>query len=644
MKLLQDARAIFLAELTLLKRFPKLRVSAIGVTIIPALYAFIYLASVRDPSAHMADLHAAVVNLDKGVVYREQSVNIGADVVKTLGEKQTFGFVPENDVEEAKASVRRGQRAFALIIPADFSANAVPGNQAAGGKLQIYISEGNNYNAAGMARRFASELGHQVNIKLNEKRWSLVLTTAAGSVDKVTQLREGVNALQKGAHQLEGGLKQADAGSAALAQGNAALGSAVEQLTDGVKQIGGGLRTMDQQRPADKDLAALKAGAADLASGHVTLGQGLQDLQAGSQKLAEGAAKMRDETRSIPIVGGKVSDGAGQLATGAGQLQAGLQSAQKGQAQLMEGAQKLSTNVAKLTDGMGVMGNGVHTMATKLPADAKLDELAKGAQSAAQGAKDLSGGVNQLHAGSRELAGGMDMLVNALPKDITLPDGNPLGLADSVEPEIEVVAPVPNSGAGFAPNFLASSLWLGAVMSAFLVHLRRLPIAAAQHASAPARLLGKFAPLGAIVTMQSFFIFLMSIFVLGLPVVHVADYALTLVTTSIAFLLIIIALTRAFGDAGKGAALILMILQLSSGGGVLPVELSGGIYQVISPWLPFTYVVMALRSSMFGALEGGWHSAWAIIALGSLGVGVCACYVGKWKLVEEFDHRPAMDI
>lgn len=644
MKLFRDAWAIVRAELTLLQRFPKLRISALGVTLIPALYAFIYLASVRDPGAHLAQLHAAVVNQDSGVVYREQAVNMGQDVVTTLAEKKTFGFLPMADLEAAKAAVRRGELAFALVIPPDFSANAVPGNQAAGGRLMVYVSEGNNYNAAGMVRRFAAELGHQVNIKLNEKRWSLVLSTAAGSADKVTQLREGVNALQKGSHQLQAGLAKADSGAAALAQGNATLGVAVEQLTDGVKQIGGGLRTMDQQRPADKDLAALKNGASELASGHNSLGQGLQELQGGAQKLSDGASKMREETRSIPLVGGKVSDGAGQLATGAGQLNTGLQSAQKGQAQLADGAQKLSTNVAKLSDGMAAMGAGVHTMASKLPADTKLDELAHGAQAAAQGAKELGTGLTQLHAGARELAGGMDMLVNALPQDVRLPDGNPLGLADSVEPVIEVVAPVPNNGAGFAPNFLATSLWLGAVMSAFLVHLRRLPVSAAEHASAPARLLGKFAPLGAIVLAQSFFIFLMSLVLLGLPVLHTGQFLLTLVSTSLTFLLIIIALTRAFGDAGKAAALILMILQLSSGGGVLPVELAGGMYQLISPWLPFTYVVKALRASMFGALEGGWLEAWSMVGLGAVLMAVTACFVGRWKLVTEAEHRPAMDI
>lgn len=55
----------------------------------------------------------------------------------------------------------------------------------------MYVSEGNNDNGANIAKRFASALGHQVNINLNENRWSPVLTTVTGSRDKLTEPRKG---------------------------------------------------------------------------------------------------------------------------------------------------------------------------------------------------------------------------------------------------------------------------------------------------------------------------------------------------------------------------------------------------------------------------------------------------------------------
>ncbi len=639
----RDALAIFRSELTLFQRFPKLKISAIGVMVIPALYALIYLASVRDPGAHTSELKAAIVNLDQGLNYRNQPVNMGQDVVRSLKERHTFGFVDVAIEDEAKLAVRQGHLAFALIIPKDFSANAVPGNEAAGGRLVMYVSEGNNYNGANLAKRFAAELGHQVNINLNEKRWSLVLSTATGSIDKLAQLRKGAAALNEGAHKLDAGLTKAESGSKALAAGADGLSSGIGQLTDGVKQLGAGLHTMDQQRPAAQDLTALKAGAADLVTGHTSLGQGLQELQGGAQKLADGAGKLRDETKSIPLVGGRIAEGAAQLNSGATQLGASLQIARTGQTQLADGTQKLSAGVAKLTDGVAALGGAIHTVATKIPPDAKLDELAHGGRALTSGVQDLRSGLAQLKAGSKELSGGLELLNQSLPGDIRAPDGSARGLADSVEPALEIVAPVPNNGAGFAPNFLATSLWLGAVMSAFLFHLRRLPESAAS-ASAPARLVGKLGILGIIVSVQSMVIMLMSLFVLDLHVSRLLPYALTLVITSLTFLTIIVAFTRAFGDAGKAAALLLMVLQLSSAGGVLPVELAGGIYQTVSPWLPFTWVVKALRASLFGAFDGDWFSAWQNIALIGAIAWLAACFVGRWKFVGPDEHRPAMDI
>jgi len=643
MRVFRDAFAIFRMELTLFARFPKLRIAAVGVVIIPALYALIYLASVRDPGAHTGDLKAALVNLDLGLNYRGQDVNVGQSVAASIKEKRSFGFVDYTAEEDAKLAVRQGSLAFALIIPRDFSANAVPGQEAAGGRLVMYVSEGNNYNGANLAKRFATELGHQVNINLNEKRWSLVLTTATGSLDKLAQLRKGAAALNDGARKLDAGLGKAESGSKALATGADGLGHAVGQLTDGVKQLGAGLRSMDQQRPAAQDLAALKSGAAELVTGHAGLAQGLQELQTGALKLAEGGTKLQDETKGIPLVGTRIAEGAGQLANGATQLGAGLQTARTGQAQLADGTQKLSTGVGKLADGMAALGGGVHTAASKVPADTKLDELASGGQTLATGAQDLRSGLTQLRAGSRELASGLELLNQTLPAETSAPDGSPRGLADSVEPSIDIVAPVPNNGAGFAPNFLATTLWLGAVMSAFLFHLRRLPEAAAS-ASRPARLMGKLGILGHIVIAQSMVIMLMSLFLLDLHVSRLLPFALTLVLTSLTFLTIIVALTRAFGDAGKAAALLLMVLQLSSAGGVLPVELAGGIYQTVSPWLPFTWVVKALRASMFGAFDGDWFSPWLVIGLIGSVAWLSACFVGSWKFVTPDEHRPAMDI
>lgn len=643
MTIFRDALDIARMEARLFRRFPKLRVSVIGILVIPALYALIYLSSVWDPAGRTASLPASIINLDTGINYGGQQVNLGRELADTLQNKQAFGFRIDTDEDAARKAVRQGHSAFALIIPPDFSATAVPGLQSGGGKLVVYASEGDNYTGAGLARRFAAELGHQVNETLNEKRWAIVLGATANAGESVVKLRDGVNKLSAGARSLQDGLVQAGTGTDRLAAGSAQLSAGVNQLTGGVKQLGVGIRTMDAKKPRTQDLQALKNGAASVAAGHAELGKGLDELHAGAQKLTDGAEQLRDDTSGIPLVGGRISAGAGQIADGGAQLTTGLQSARSGEAKLADGSQRVSSGVTALTDGVGELGNGISTMAAALPADAKLDELAAGGAALAGGTQELRAGVGKLRDGSQRLSAGLELLSSALPTQIQSLEGSPRGLASSVEPVMEIDAPVANNGAGFAPNFVPVALWLGAVMTAFIFHLRRLPEAAAGRARF-AQILGKLAIPTAIVLGQALVILLMLLFILNIRVIHLPGLALTLALSSLTFMLIIVVLTRAFGDAGKAVALILLILQLSSGGGILPIELSGGFFQSINPWLPFTWVVRAVRASMFGAYDNQWLQLSAVLA-GAACIGlVAATFIGRWRFVTPEEHRPAIDL
>lgn len=643
MKLLNSALRVAKLEAALFRNFPKLRLSVVGIVLIPALYSFIYLTSVWDPANRTAQLPAAIVNLDRGVELQGKQINLGAELATSLKGKHAFGFSDASDAELAKRNVREGKILFALIVPPEFSANAMGAATAGAGKMVVYASEGNNYAGAGFARRFAAELGHQLNETLNEKRWEAVLGATASSADSLTRLREGVAKLQAGSQVLDTGLAQARDGSRQLSDGMGKLSEGVSALGDGVKQLGAGARMLDSRKPAAADLQSLKTGAAQLANGHTDLQKGLTQLEGGALKLAEGATQLRDQTKGIPLVGGKVSAGAGQLVDGASQLQGGLKSASQGEAKLAAGSQVLSKGVDQLADGFGAYSAGVSTLASKFPADAKLDELASGGQAAATASKQLNEGLGKLKAGSSQISAGLVTLNASLPQGIPGLPGTAKGLAASVEPDIQIDAPVSNQGQGLAPNFIPVSLWLGAVMTAFIFHLRRLPEAAAG-SSRPALLLGKMGVLGSINLAQAAFVFLMAAFLLDLHPSHALGLGLTMAVASLTFMLVILFLVRAFGDAGKAVALVLLILQLSSAGGVMPVELTNEFFRSISPWLPFTWAVRAVRASAFGAFGNEWVSALGVLALFGAAAFTASMFVGRWKFVSPQEHRPAMDI
>lgn len=623
-------------------RFPKLLVATLVVALIPALYTLIYLSSVWDPASHTEALAVGLVNLDQDVDYQGQSFNVGKEVVTRLRGNHTFGFQDSQDESAVRQAVREGKLAFALVIPGDFSSNALPGASAGAGKLVVYTSEGNNYQSAHLARRFANDLGHAVNDSLNERRWTLVIRTAAGSQRNVDRLRQGMGELQGGAHEMTAGTARAADGARTIKTVAKAVEGGVVELTGGVAQMGAGLRAMEAAQPKLGDLHRLKTGAEALAAGHIELGSGLAELQSGSHQLVNGLVSFRSEASDNWLVPGKVLEGLNTVHGGAEQLDAGLQTALNAQHKLADGSKNLSQGVTALTGGMQALGNGVHAMVIKLPDDSTLKSLTDGASQLHAGTVTLADGSLQIKVGMQRLTAGVDLLMDSLPVSMQRIEGSAKGMAQSVEPQVEVDAAVQNQGSSFAPNVIPAALWLGAGIIAFLVHVRVMPNQA-ESFSRPAQFVGKMVVPSIIVLLQALSVFLVVAWVLRIHILHPWAFIAILAAASLAFLCIVFALTRALGDAGKAIAMLFLAVQLSSSGGVLPVELSGGLFARISPWLPMTWVVKAIKASLFGAYDDAWQTPVLLVVLVGLLATVCASLWGKWRYVDPNSVRPAID-
>jgi YhgE/Pip-like protein len=522
MKFFLQIAFIVRSEARYLLRYPKTLLSGALLAFVPAMYCVLYITSVWDPETKTNALPVAVVNLDAGVQYKEHTFNLGWEITTRLEDSGRFGFTMIGDEQKARALVRRGKLAFAVIIPRDFSASAVPGAEAGAGKVVIYTSQGNNFETAAIAKHFAETLGREINESLNERRWVLVLHNAAGSQRNVDRLHDAVGTLRASARELSAGSVQTAAGVQSLANGARRLNDGVSQMSAAAKQPGGNLLALDAARPGNADL----------------------------------------------------------------------------------------------------------------------DELAKGANDVAASAANLANAAQKNKHGVEHLSTGIELLAKALPGKVESLGGSAEGLAHSVEPLVEIDAPVENSGSGFASNFVPGALWLGAAMAAFLIHIQVLP----RHAlffSRPAQVVGKIFLPACVAVLQSLMVFLVVLYALKIRVVNPWALALALIVSSIAFLSIVFALTKAFGDAGKGIAMFLLAVQLSSSGGIMPVELSGGLFAQISPWLPLTWVVESIKASMFGAYGGAWRAPLVLVGLAGLGAFALSCSVGRWRFVKSTARRPS---
>ena len=658
-------------ELKLLRAHRKLALACAGLILVPALYAWIYLYAMWDPASHTRELPAGLVTLDEGVRYRDRELNLGRQVLGQIEQHGQFAYRRYVDPAQARHDVRTGRLAFVLEIPADFSRSALPGEQPGAAKLTIYTSEGNNFASAEFARRFAPEVARRVNTMLAEARWDLVLSRASGSQRTLEDLKAALSELHRGADELHTGLMRAREGSVQLTGNSvsaldaagrlrasaAQLAEGTQQLGGGVRQVGSSLRALEARRPPESELAALRLGLQAQVEGQRELLRGLESLLDGTRQLEGGLGQFRVTADEVPLFGGRLVEGLAPITQGAQLLGSGLDLALAGQARLLQGAVRLEEGVGALADGSQRAGQAVSALTGRLPEDARVDSLGEGARELVRGHDTLLAGLQQFGGGTQSLqtglvrlgdgAGrletGLELVRRALPQEVDRPEGSAQGLAQSVEPVVEVVAPVPNQGSALTPNFVPLALWVGAVMVAFIVHLRRIPQPLAHHPRL-ALAAGKLALPLSLVLMQALVMLVMLAWLLRVPLPQMGLFSLLLATTSVAFLALVWALVRLLGDIGKVVAVLLLIVQVSAAGALLPIQLSDEAFQAVHPYLPLTWVVQAFRASLFGAFDGGFWPAYAIVAgIAAVGLAIGAG-LGRWRTVPEHDWRPPLDM
>jgi putative membrane protein len=639
----RQTRSIARIEAGFFLRRTKLVWSLAVVALIPSLYTVIYLSSLWDPAAHSTALKVGIVNLDQGLVYREQPFNIGQELTETLQSAAQFDYMVISDAAHAKQKVRKGELAFSLIIPENFSANAIPGEQAGAGQLVVFASQGNNVETARIAQQFASELGHKMNERLNAKRWSLVLTNAAGSKENVTRLQRALQDLHQGATELSTGSKLLTQGAKSVQSGAQRLSSNVSQLTQNTQKLGAGLRNMETNRPRNSDLRKLSEGADALANGVHELGLGLNKLKNGSHELSSEVSSFKEEADNSLWITPAMRNNVALVSQSLHQLDQGIGTAVNSNEKLEDGARNLRAGVQTLSVGMRQINGALRSATSQFPEDAQLEALEAGASELANSTHTLVQGNEKISASTQRLEMGLALVNKAVPNVENTPAGSPEGLADSVRPLVEMEAAVQNNGIGFIANVIPAALWLGAGIAAFLINLRVLPKHAETYNRA-SQLAGKLLLPGAMVLLQCTLILVCIWGVLKVDVIQKGPLVYTVFSAGLAFFCIISALTHFMGDAGRALAMLLLAVQLTSSGGVMPVELSGSFFATMSPWLPITWLAHGLKATLFGAFEGAWLvECLKISAMGLLAVGITSTW-GRWRFVSVRQLRPQLDL
>ncbi len=629
-------------ELRLFGAQPRWAAALFVVACIPAIYLIIYLSSMWNPATRTQSLKVGLVNLDQGYTYRNQGVEMGADLVARLMQKQEFGYQTIVTADEAHQKVRAGDLAFAVIIPPDFSALALPGRMADEGRLEVFSSAGNNYQTYLIAKKWAETLDADLNQALNQQRWRFVINASVAQGDLV-ELKGALSKVQQGAQELSNGLKSAIKGSGKLSQNAQHLSEEVSRFGTGTNQLAQFVRGIESSLPPAEDVRKVRVGAEDLATAHHELDKALINLHAGSVRLSQGVEQFRQNQSGIPFFSSNLADALDPLQTGLNELKDGLHKTQHGHKQMLTGSEVLRDSVRALAFGVRDMRASVRQVVPRLPDSQSLQALSVGAHDLAQAQAQLDNGLKQLLDGSVYLQSSTQWLISKVPTEIRLIDGSPEGLAHSVAAELKVDAPVSHLGAAMVPNVIPVAVWLGASVAIFLIRGRQFPLRAKRYGRA-AQLLGKSTVPVLLVVAQS--LILLWVLKLGfdLQVRNWSAMVLLMISTAVAFVFVLLLFIRVAGDTGKALAMLLLALQISASGGVVPIELSGEFFSALSPWLPMTWMVYGLKAAMFGAYEADWVRPWLLTLCLCAVSAVAATWLGRSQYRRAGQLRPALDL
>lgn len=196
-------------------------------------------------------------------------------------------------------------------------------------------------------------------------------------------------------------------------------------------------------------------------------------------------------------------------------------------------------------------------------------------------------------------------------------------LAEPVELTRIPVYSVVSFGAAMTPLYTVLALWVGALLTSVAIRVDppRDGSTGLPDLSPAETYLGRFGIFALVAFLQSTLVCLGSVFFTQVQPEHPFLLILAGWVAGLVFTLIIYTLVVTFGNAGKALAVLLLVMQISSSGGAYPLQVLPQWFQNVSPFLPATHAVSAMRSAIAGIYQNdywvslGWLAAFAVPAL-----------------------------
>jgi putative membrane protein len=480
------------------------------------------------------------------------------------------------------------------------------------------------------------------------KTGSSQLVTGLGTAkDGSGKLVGGLTQLQQGSSQLVTGAQQVADGNARLAgtvvpvldkvtaaipdlqQANSDAKAKIDAVASSVTEQQAAIQAAVDALPAGPEKAAVQAAVTN--AGTVLNGaagdaqQAAADINAAFTQLNQNASA--DLSRASTDLT-DLATGAAQVATGAGQLDTGIGDALTGATTLDSGIGQLQAGATQLDQGIGTLQTGA----------GQLDE---GLGSAQTGANDLVSGLTQLDQGANELASELTAGADKIPA--FAPDQRDNAeqvLSSPADVQVNVANPANFYGRGLAPFFFAIAIWVFGI-SVFLVMRPISARALAGRGSSPRIAIAGWLPVVGMAMAGSLLLLVIAWVGLGLDPVNVAGSFAVVLLAAACFTAIAHLLRTWLGVVGSAITLVLLMVQLTSAGGLYPVETLPAPFRAIHHFIPMTYLIDALRITFTGGpTDHLWRDVAVLAGFTVVAVGVCVWVVHRRRVFRTRDLHP----
>ena len=171
-------------------------------------------------------------------------------------------------------------------------------------------------------------------------------------------------------------------------------------------------------------------------------------------------------------------------------------------------------------------------------------------------------------------------------------------LANPVEIVTNRLFSMGNYGTGMTPFYTVLSLWVGLLLLSSI-----LTVEAHGDYSVTAQYFGKLLLFLSISIVQALIVSLGDLYVLKIYCANPLLFVLGSIFTSVIFTFIVYSLCSVFGNVGKVLGIVLLVIQIGGSGGTFPIQLTPKFFQVINPFLPFTYAISFAREAIGGVVQ-----------------------------------------